>query len=348
MPDSLGFSVYLSTFETQWPTLAPWANTNAPVFLSLHISEEFGTDYCRRAKEICHTLADHGFRTIADVSSKTAAQFGQPDLLALAKELRLWALRIDYGFSPAEIQAMAQEMPIVLNASTTDVETAAEIMKYGKEVFAMHNFYPRPETGLDREYLRETTARLRAAGLKVMAFIPGDTQLRAPIFEGLPTLEEHRRILPSAAFADLAVNFGVDEIFLADPGLSNTERKRIETFCRDNILSIPADLTAGYEALYGQVFTCRIDSPKWLIRFEESRISFSLGRPIEPENCADRSRGCITIDNANYGRYAGEIQLIRSPVKADERVNVIGSVPENAQLLMDCIHRGRRFMLVRP
>lgn len=348
MPDSLGFSVYLSTFDAQWPTLRRWAGTGAPVFLSLHISEEFDPDYCRRAESVCRKLADHGFRIVADVSTKTCAQFGEPDLIRLAIRLGVWALRIDYGFSREEIGAMAEKMPIVLNASTTSGSDARMICAGGKQVFALHNFYPRPETGLDEEMLLDVTRNLQSAGLKVQAFIPGDIQKRGPIFEGLPTLEAHRNALPSAAFVDLALRFGMDDIFLADPGLSDTEQQRIETFCKEGIISVPAQLMPEYETLYGQVFTCRVDSPKWLVRFTESRTYSCIGTPVTACNCICRDRGTITIDNETYGRYTGEIQMIRSPLAADSRVNVIGSVPANAHLLMDCIRGGQKFMLVRP
>ena len=347
-PKSLGFSLYLSTYAAQCPALRGWVGTGAPVFLSLHISEEFVDTYCHRARQVCHDLADQGFRIIADVSVKTLQQFGCRDLTGLAESLRLWALRIDYGFSPEEIEAMAEKLPIVLNASTTSVEDAARIKSRGKEVFAMHNFYPRPETGLDEEYLLETTKKLQRAGLKVQAFIPGDIQLRGPVYEGLPTLEAHRTCLPSAAFVDLVTRFGMDEVFLADPDLSETESNRIARYCRESVISVPALLDPGYDYLYDQVFTCRIDSPKWLVRFQESRMYSCVGTAVEPGSCIFRNRGCITIDNVKYGRYTGEIQLIRSSLKADHRVNVIGTVPENALLLIDCIKGGQKFTLVRP
>lgn len=347
MPKSLGFSLYLSTFADQWPTLVGWTGTGAAVFLSLHISEEFDETYCRRAEEICRTLANHGFRVIADVSRKTLVQFGCRDLVELAGHLRLWALRIDYGFSPEEIGAFAEKMPIVLNASTVTAEDARKIAGQGREVYAMHNFYPRPETGLDDDWLMETTQNLQAAGLKVLAFIPGDEGLRGPVYEGLPTLEEHRRVLPSAAFADLSIRFGMDGIFLADPGLSGEEARRIHRFCRENVLSVPAQLDPEYEDLYDRVFTCRVDSPKRLVRFLESREYSCRGKTVAPRNCVERTLGAITIDNENYGRYTGEIQLIRTDLKADSRVNVIGHVPENAWLLLDLIRGGQKFMLVR-
>ena len=346
MSKTLGFSLYLSTYEQQRSALEAWAGTGAPIFLSLHISEEFDATYCQRAREICHSLAVFGFRTIADVSVKTLQQFGCESLTDLAKELKLWGLRIDYGFSAQEIGEMATQMPIVLNASTTSAADARRIAAQGQEVFALHNFYPRPETGLDEELLMQTTARLKEAGLSVQGFIPGDTLLRGPLHEGLPTLELHRHVLPSAAFVDMTLRFGMDDIFLADPGLSEKEQRRIAHFCKTGTICVPARLDENWQHLYGKEFTCRIDSPRWLIRFQESRTYSCQGQTVEPQNCTERRRGSITVDNKLYGRYSGELMLMREDLRADDRVNVIGSVPENAWLLLDRIERGAKFMLV--
>ena len=345
---NLGYSLYLSTYAAQCSALRGQTGSGAPVFLSLHISEEFDDSFCRRAEEICHALADMGYRIIADVSTKTVAQFGCQDLTDLAKKLQLWALRIDYGFSRQEIEAMAEKMPIVLNASTTSVEDARAIAAKGGCVMAMHNFYPRPETGLDEDYLLETTRALQEAGLKVLAFIPGDIRKRGPVFEGLPTLEAHRNILPSAGFVDLARNYGIEEIFVGDPGLSDTELERILRFCREEILSIPCEIAENWQHLYDQVFTCRMDSPKRLVRFQESRIYSCQGATTEAYHCVQRTVGSLTIDNIRYGRYSGEIMLVRSDLPADHRVNVIGHVPENAFVLLNHIQRGGKFTLVRP
>lgn len=348
MSESLGYSVYLTSFDQQREMLERSAGADAMVFLSLHISEEFSPDYCARAERVCLWLHEAGFRTIADVSVKTVAQFGEPDLIRLAKRLRVWALRIDYGFTEEETAALAAQIPIVVNASTATARAARRIAAAGPLVMAMHNFYPRPETGLDAAFLLESTRALQEAGLKVLAFVPGDQSLRGPVHCGLPTLEAHRGQLPSACFADMVLRFGMDGVFVGDPGLSETEQGRVRRFCQEGVLSVPALLAPDREALYGQVFTCRPDSPAGLVRFAESREYACFGGPNAPADCRARVRGSVTTDNDRYGRYAGEIQLCRADYPADERVNVIGRVPEQAMLLADSIPRGGRFALVRP
>lgn len=348
MSDPLGYSVYLSTFPLQRTVLEGDAGSGAAVFLSLHISEEFTPDYPEQAERLCRWLTERQFRVIADVSVKTVERFGEPDLARLAKRLGLWALRIDYGFTADEIAALARSVPVVLNASTTAPAEGERIASGGGLVMAMHNFYPRPETGLDDGYLLESTRALQASGLKVLAFIPGDEALRGPLHLGLPTLERHRGGSPYAAFADLTGNFGMDGVFLADPGLSAGERARIRRLTQEGVLSIPAVLEEGYAGLYDRVFTCRVDSPSWLVRFAESRTYSCSGGAVAPAGGAPRPRGSITVDNERYGRYSGEIQLTREDFPGDERVNVIGRVIDRYLPLLDCIKRGGRFALTRP
>ena len=131
----LGRSVYVNDFDKQREKLE-LLSPDIPVFLSLHISEEFSKGYKEKAIAICHWLADHKFKIIADVSPKTVVQFNEKNLVSLAQHMRLWALRIDYGFSTEDICEIAKQFPVVLNASTTSYEQAKTITSYGKEVYA--------------------------------------------------------------------------------------------------------------------------------------------------------------------------------------------------------------------
>ena len=140
----------------------------------------------------------------------------------------------------------------------------------------------------------------------------------------------------------------MDGIFAGDPGVSSYELELIERYCATGVLPVPVRLAPGQEGLYGQIFTCRPDSPRWLVRYQESRKYAAAGGPVEPAGCGPRPRGTVTMDNRLYGRYSGEIQLIREDLPADERVNVIGRLDERYLLLADCIRRGSRFEMVRP
>lgn len=62
MSESLGYSVYLTSFDQQREMLERSAGADAMVFLSLHISEEFSPDYCARAESVCLWLHEAGFR----------------------------------------------------------------------------------------------------------------------------------------------------------------------------------------------------------------------------------------------------------------------------------------------
>ena len=139
----------------------------------------------------------------------------------------------------------------------------------------------------------------------------------------------------------------LDGIFAGDPEVSTREQEYIRHFCTTGELCLPVALRPGYETLYDRTFTCRPDSPKGLVRYQESRLYSCFGSTVQPDNCVERRRRCVTMDNIGYGRYSGEIQLMRTDLPADEKVNVIGEVPAEYDLLLDCIKRGKTFRMVK-
>ncbi|WP_121605712.1 MupG family TIM beta-alpha barrel fold protein [Virgibacillus sp. Bac332] len=339
MHNPLGFSVYTSTFEKQLPMLKTINRKNTLVFTSLHIAEEVDDDYVNKTKEMCHWLYQNDFNIIADVSPKTLAIFEQKDILSLVKDLHISVLRLDYGFNEREITQLAKKIPIAFNASTLDVSVPLPLE--GKLLYAMHNFYPRPETGLDEKLFETKNQAIKQKGsVQIIAFIPGDQALRGPIYEGLPTLEKHRGWPPYLAYLDLITKSLVDQVFLSDVQISSEQLKLIEDYQSDEIISVPVSFTDNYDYLYNQVYTIRIDSPHGLIRLQESRGYASQGEKIISEHCSERFRGKITIDNEKYKRYSGEIQIMRENYPKDERVNVVGEINEMYLPIVDCIKNG--------
>ncbi len=346
MINTLGRSVYLSSFETMKNDLKK-INPGF-IFTSLHIGEEFDENYTAKAKEMCNWLNENNFKIIADVSKKTLEQFRCDDVLDLSNELNLSVLRIDYGFTEDEIKRISNFMPIAVNASTPDNNIAKEIASMGNEVYAIHNFYPRPETGLDSDFFENINKRLNAENIKVLAFIQGDEHLRGPIFKGLPTLEMHRNIPPYAAYTDLIKNFSVDGVLVGDNGISQKQNNLIGEYINTGIISVPMVLHKNYKYLYNKIFTVRADSPAWIARFQESREYSCFGKTIEPENCIERKIGTVTIDNIGYKRYSGEIQLVKSDLPPNENINVIGEVQKEYLHLIKSTHNGQKLMPVEP
>ena len=64
---------------------------------------------------------------------------------------------------------------------------------------------------------------------------------------------------------------------------------------------------------------------------------------IRPDNTTTHPIGAITIDNETYGRYMGELQIIRMPQPADPRTNVAAMVDESECNLLQYITPGRKF-----
>lgn len=336
----IGFSVYLSIFDRIKEHLSLLQNRDGIVFTSLHLSEEYDDGYAKRAEGMCGWLSDAGFRIMADVSRKTLSMFQTDNIIDFARKMKVDILRIDYGYSVDEIAEIARQMPVCINATTLEAESITRIAKDAVKLYAMHNFYPRPETGLDHEQFMKRNQFLKQAGIKVFAFIPGDMEKRGPLYEGLPTLEEHRRAAPYAAYVDLISHHAVDMVFVGDGIISPFQVGLIEDYERDGIISLPVKFEMTDGGLSGQVYTIRVDSPGWLLRLQESREYSCFGKEITPYNTVERKRGSVTIDNSLYKRYSGEIQILKESLPADPRVNVIGMVGQDYHLLLRNIHNG--------
>ena len=344
----LGFSVYPSTWSQFKQQLASLFVEGSTVFTSLHIVEEMNESYVKNVEEMMEYLNQIGYRIIADVSLRTLEIFGEESLEDIAKRFSIDIIRVDFGFTEEEIFKACQNVEICLNASTITKEFALKLKDTGKTFYAMHNFYPRPETGIDEDQFGEINTFLNEYGFKILVFIPGDENLRAPIYEGLPTLEKHRNKLPYVSFVDLRLNHGMENIFIGDGFITKEQAKMINLVIQEGIYSIPALLDEEYKNLYGEIFTIRADSPKNIIRFQESREYGTPGELMEPKNTVKRKRGHITMDNKDYMRYSGEIQILKKDLPKDSRVNVIGRVnKEYRKLFLKALKNNLKIKLVR-
>lgn len=338
---SFGFAVYVSAFKRQRPFLEKLKNTGTPVFTSLHMNEEVTDSYVRDVEEMCEWLYKNGFWVMADVSPLTLERFEEDSLASLAHRLHLDNLRLDFGFDLDELKKDELDVSFTYNASTILNQSIEEA-----EDYYMHNFYPRPETGLDDVFFADLNKQIKEKSGQTLAFISGDEEKRGPLYEGLPTLEAHRNLSPYAQCVDLLKRYGIDKVFLGDIKMSDGELDLILNYLEDSIIRLPVKLPEELAHLYNETFTVRVDSPGTLIRVQESRQYAQAGKQVEPNQTVSRQRGTVTMDNERYKRYSGEVQVTKADYPEDDRVNVIGRIDGKYHLLLDNLHNGETFQFV--
>lgn len=244
--------------------------------------------------------------------------------------------------------AYSNKMRIALNASTLTPEFLAALKGHSiclENIEAWHNYYPRPETGLDKEPFIAKNRWLQAEGITTMAFIPGDGLKRKPLFQSLPTLEKHRNQSSFLAYLELEQDCAVDKIFVGDLTLSEDSQIQFQRY-EEGIIPLRVTQEWPY-ALWDKIHRNRLDAARDVIRSETARTDserFSMTRSITPMHTNKRPRGTITVDNYLYGRYEHELQITLRDLPAHEAVNVIGHVIEEDLPLLDYVSQGgRRF-----
>ncbi|MGG5369721.1 DUF871 domain-containing protein [Enterococcus sp. AZ196] len=343
-----GFSIFLNeglTNETKKYIEEMAQNGFSGIFTSLHIPEDDAAQYRKRLTDLGSVAKEHHLELMVDISGEALERagfsFDRADELI---EIGVTGLRMDYHISNNQIARLSQKMPIALNASTItdgDIKELQEGQANFKHLEAWHNYYPRPETAIDKNWYRQKNQWLKSYGFTIQGFVPGDDKLRGPLFNGLPTLEEHRGMHPLAAALDLLED--TDKVYIGDSGLSKEVLKQFSLYLKEEKIKLNVkELDKQVEYVLGDHIN-RQDEARDVIRSAEAR--FKDIPNIEPLPVRKRDLGAVTIDNKNYLRYMGEIQVVKQCLPADEKVNVVGQVIEKDQALIKHIKAGQKFSL---
>ena len=311
------------------------------LFTSAQIPEaQDSENFFEELTAIMATAVQRDFEIILDVNADDTTFFNLEDLI----------LRLDDGFDTPRIAALSHERKIQLNASTVTNEFLTILLNMNanfSNISALHNYYPHVFTGLDTYFFINQNKMLHDFGINVGAFVPTcEGKKRAPLFDGLPTLEDCRNFSTDLSARFLAA-LGTDFIIIGD-GLPTEEEVIAVASAKENevvmdVKLLTDDLTSI--ELLKNTFTRRPDISKSVIRAVEGRQFLKqIGAAIEPENfSAERNFGVITIDNKNFGRYAGEIQIVEDILPADERVNTVARIVDEEVFLAGYIKPNQKF-----
>ena len=320
----LGISVYFQDLDYEYLRVCKEKGVKY-IFTSLHIPEEDYSKLDSILPEFLKKTQEYGLIVCPDVSPVTFEKLGVTygDFETL-KKMGFKALRLDYGFDDISyIKELINDFELMLNASVVDETMIQSLISENidlDKITMTHNFYPKRFTGISREFLRKKNEIFRKYNIKVQAFVCGDDLKRFPLYEGLPTVENHRDLHPLAAALDL-LSLGVTDIMIGDSKAKMETIEALSALLQNNTVHIKCAFEDQYNHLYDKVFDCRKDESQDVIRLLVNRQE-----NIVPFNNGIRKAGFITMDNTLMGRYSGEISVLKNDLPSDTRTNTIGYI----------------------
>lgn len=351
---SFGFSVYFGLDNNREENIKLLKDANklgfTRIFTSLHIPEANYDVLKVEVREFFKLAKEYEMDIISDISPNTFKflDLENMDLKGL-RDMGVKTIRIDFGYSEEEIAIMSKNsygIKIQLNASTISKDFFDKLDKLSpnyENIDALHNFYPRIGTGISEECMVEKNKMLHERGIKTCAFVQSNNRRRSPMKDGLPTLEDHRGMNVREASNHLFA-IGNDSVFIGDSLPSEEELKDLSSLNQQGVeLRIKVSVKDKVcLRLLKETYSSRTDGARDAIRASESRLILNNDK-IKAENTIDKNYGDVTIDNEGYLRYMGELQILISDQKSDNRTNNVASILQEDFYLLKYISNGKKF-----
>ena len=303
------------------------------VFISAHIPE-MNSNFLDELNIVLNEASNLGLKMIVDVSKKVYDEINLP---------KIYALRLDYGFSDEDVLKMYKENKFTLehNASSVTKAKVERLKELGidlSKIRVSHNFFPKVYTGMDRGFVRKKNIEFKELGINTSIYIPSHNQKRPPMYEGLPTVEAHRFMDLDQVLSE--VNYlEADEIIFGDSYCSKEELLFAINFdYQVSIIPVKLNpnLTKAELNQINKIHQNRLDATPYFVR-----SSVRSNEVIESNNTINRFIGDVTIDNIGMKRYMGEVCIMLKDLGSDDRVNVVGKVVSIDTL--ELIEPGRKF-----
>lgn len=351
---SFGLSVYFGLDNTKEENIKLLKDAHelgfTRIFTSLHIPEANYEVLKVEVKEFFKLAKEYDMDIISDISPNTFKFLDLEDMdLKGLRDMGVKTIRIDFGYSEEDIAKMSNneyDIKVQLNASTITEEFFNELDKYSakyENIDALHNFYPRVGTGISEECMINKNNLLNKKGIKPCAFVQSNNRKRSPLKDGLPTLEDHRGMEVRAA-ANHLFALGNTSVFIGDSLPSFNELKDLSSL-NPEVVELDIKVKCKDEItlrLLNEIYSARTDEARDAIRASESRLILK-GDIIEPFNTVNKEYGDITIDNKDYLRYMGELQIVKTSKEKDSRTNIVASILQKDVYLLKYIYGGKKF-----
>ena len=265
------------------------------------------------------------------------------------------SIRLDSGMTGKEEAEMTKNpygIKIELNMSNYS-HYLDQILDYGpnrKQLTGCHNFFPQSYTGLSREQFKQYSLKYRQSFLTTAAFVTSQSGVYGPwpLQEGLCTLEEHRRLPIGLQALDFFQSGLIDDVLVGTMFASSEELRQVSQAAKVSLKKIEIRLTDDVtefekQLLFDYIHNYRGDSSEYMIRSTRLRAKI-VAQPLPSHNQPQMIRkGDILILNESYGQYKGEVQIALKDRPGDEKINLVGHIPENRMFMIENIQRFEDF-----
>lgn len=326
-----GISIYLSTnieMNSEYLLKAKEVNSSF-VFTTINMPEE-NDELKKDISKVVDLCKKNKMKLIVDINANSKKYI---------KDYENVYYRIDDGLSNDEIIALAKNNYVVLNSTTLDEED----LKYFKlkgvdfsKLYSLHNYYPKVYTGVSLKFLKKRNEIYKKYGLKTMAFIPGDLK-RGPIFEGLPTVEEHRYMDILQASLELIAN-DTDVILLGDLNIKEENWERLKYLLKGIV-----PLRINKNILKNRIFENRRDYSNYVVRNIKRNVVLDTIVEIDK----NIEKGDILVTDEKGLRYKGDLEIaLKNLNKLNDGRRIVASVIDKDKGLLDYLSIINKFIFI--
>ncbi|KAF1301219.1 DUF871 domain-containing protein [Enterococcus saccharolyticus] len=329
------------------------------IFMNLLLFEAQKVEVILERLEKTITYGNHlGFETYIDVNPYTLKALNiQPNELSYFADLGVKGIRLDMGFTGKEEAAMTKnslDLKIEINMSNDDhyLERIFDYNPNRNQLVGCHNFFPQAYTGLSIEHFIHCSKRFLEKNLRTAAFVTSQTGEIGPwpLHEGLCTIEEHRKLSIGAQVKHMKCLNVVDDLIIGNAYASETELKEMSEAFFENELTLSVIPEHGISELEQKIIeesvhTYRGDRSEYMIRSSMPRFTYRKESIPKKEQSDVIKRGDVLILNEDYGQYKGEVQIALKDRPKDSRVNKIGHIAPEDQLLLEGLQPYTSFSL---
>lgn len=326
-----GISIYLSTnieMNSEYLLKAKEVNSSF-VFTTINMPEE-NDELKKDISKVVDLCKKNKMKLIVDINANSKKYI---------KDYENVYYRIDDGLSNDEIIALAKNNYVVLNSTTLDEED----LKYFKlkgvdfsKLYSLHNYYPKVYTGVSLKFLKKRNEIYKKYGLKTMAFIPGDLK-RGPIFEGLPTVEEHRYMDILQASLELIAN-DTDVILLGDLNIKEENWERLKYLLKGIV-----PLRINKNILKNRIFENRKDYSNYVVR--NIKRDIVLDTIVEIDKNIEK--GDILVTDEKGLRYKGDLEIaLKNLNKLNDGRRIVASVIDKDKGLLEYLSIINKFIFI--